>query len=30
MAVTNSAEYPQLAKSTGADAVAGETPVMTF
>ena len=30
MAVTNSAEYPQLTKSTGADAVAGETPVMTF
>ena len=30
MAVTNSAEYPLMKKTTGMDAKAGETPVLTF
>jgi PTS system arbutin-like IIC component len=30
MAVTNSAEYPQLQKATGESAKAGETPVLIF
>ena len=30
MAVTNSGEYPLMKKTTGMDAKAGETPVLTF
>ena len=30
MAVTNSADYPQMQKQTALDAVAGETPVLIF